>query len=75
MTKKLVTLLGSSVKRLLPSTLPLAVIRQPEKIPWPALGPKKALSDVVDLVEEQLRVIWWHVLRRAHHGVAAISDL
>ena len=71
------------LKGVLPSTLPLAVPRQPEKNPaahFKALNPKKKplpsqTSDVVDLVEEQLWVIWRHVLRRAHHGVAAISDL
>ena len=71
------------LKGVLPSTFPLAVPRQPEKNPaahFKALNPKKKplpsqTSDVVDLVEEQLRVIWRHVLRRAHHGVAAISDL
>ena len=41
--EKLVTLLGSSVKSFFPSTLPLAVARQSEKIPWPVLRPKKAL--------------------------------
>ena len=58
------------LKGVLPSTLPLAVSRQSEKA-----RKTSALSDIIDLVEKELRITRRHILLGAHHRVAAISDL